>query len=190
MPPFFSEKDMYFAMGDYVLPRLQVLAENEKLLEHERRRFDRDEPPPYESSTDYDGVDCHQPAPPKRPLPPEFLPIMDPPLTVDERNYLVSHAEWQRPGERYKREWELESDRLSETLGLSSGSSVASKAVERIFESNAGGLRKGVIIHHNIKRRWQKLGVWNRKWGIPSRYESQPNDCIWMWEVRQQGMEI
>ena len=29
--------------------------------------------------------------------------------------------------------------------------------------------RKGVIVRHNVKRRWEKLGVWNPAWGFAGR---------------------
>ena len=173
MPPFFGVAIVYDAMRR-VVPTFEAHLENENLLERQRRRFDRGEPPTDASSTESEDIDIHGPRPPKPPLPQEFLRIMEPPLTKSERGGLASTAHWHRPGACCKREWDLEEAQLRHFLAADK---------HWMFESNTGALLKGVIVHHNIKCRWQKLGIWNSEWGIPSRFESQLNDCIWNWKV-------
>jgi hypothetical protein len=52
----------------------------------------------------------------------------------------------------------------------------------------AGKQREKVMIRHNIKKRWEAMGVWNPSWGIPGRVNPGPNDDVttwrWDWLVR------
>ncbi|KAI2606490.1 uncharacterized protein GGS25DRAFT_533576 [Hypoxylon fragiforme] len=61
----------------------------------------------------------------------------------------------------------------------------------QLFAGRRGRRRKGVLVRHNVKRRWQKLGIWNNVggvWGIPGRRkrrgarDSDSDDCgSWQW---------
>jgi hypothetical protein len=38
---------------------------------------------------------------------------------------------------------------------------------------------------HSIKKRWERLGVWNPEWGIPHRVNEGPKDYgewSWVWD--------
>ncbi|KAI0976971.1 hypothetical protein F4678DRAFT_456251 [Xylaria arbuscula] len=55
-----------------------------------------------------------------------------------------------------------------------------------MFRRLNGARRQGVIVRHNVKRRWEKLGVWNPEWGFAGR-KMQRNDCsrTWKWTWQQ-----
>lgn len=59
------------------------------------------------------------------------------------------------------------------------------------FQGRHGSLRRDVLIRHLIKRRWEKLGIWNPEWGIP-RLNGQPKDNIhkWRWRWEQNNIEF
>ncbi|KAJ9130070.1 hypothetical protein NKR23_g12365 [Pleurostoma richardsiae] len=54
-----------------------------------------------------------------------------------------------------------------------------------MFQRLNGSRREGVIVRHLVKRRWEKLGVWNSQWGFAGR-KIQPGDDFhrwtWWWE--------
>ena len=39
----------------------------------------------------------------------------------------------------------------------------------KIFRGVEGSRRYGVLVRHNVKRRWEKLGIWNPEWGFAGR---------------------
>lgn len=46
----------------------------------------------------------------------------------------------------------------------------------------------GVMVRHLIKRRWQKLGIWNSEWGFPGRNvqpRDEASDWKWPWDPEQ-----
>lgn len=49
-----------------------------------------------------------------------------------------------------------------------------------VFRGREGSQRLGVLVRHNVKCRWEKLGVWNPDWGFPGR-KVQPNDDVYAW---------
>lgn len=59
-----------------------------------------------------------------------------------------------------------------------------------MFRGLKGSRRLGVLVRHNIKRRWEKLGVWNPDWGFPGR-KVRSNDDIseWRWKWQQHSSD-
>ncbi|KAI1497721.1 hypothetical protein F5X99DRAFT_432720 [Biscogniauxia marginata] len=57
-----------------------------------------------------------------------------------------------------------------------------------MFRRLNGSRRRGVIVRHLVKRRWEKLGVWNSEWGFAGR-KVQPSDnfCRWTWWWQPEG---
>ena len=55
-----------------------------------------------------------------------------------------------------------------------------------MFREREGAQRLGILVRHNVKRRWEQLGVWNPEWGFPGR-EVQLNDNVagWKWPWQQ-----
>jgi hypothetical protein len=55
------------------------------------------------------------------------------------------------------------------------------------IETKTGQQRRAVIVRHNIRKRWQRLGIWNPEWGIPGRVDTQPRDWVDSWRWRWQS---
>jgi hypothetical protein len=192
MSPFFDEAQIHNALRNEALPELERLADNERLRDRAVRRFDRDEPPPYVSSTEDE--DEFGSGPPLGfeggALLDEFADLITPPLTDAERDWVATDLSYTRktyiPGERYHKEALVEAERVR---NLCFKLRPANAAVEGLldFWGRAGQERLNIIVRRNIKRRWQKLGVWNPRWGIPGRHNStNPDDDKSKWKWRWQ----
>ncbi|KAI5859903.1 hypothetical protein GGS23DRAFT_607144 [Durotheca rogersii] len=157
------------------VPRILRLAADEDRRMNSLRRFDRDGPPPYVSSTEsFFSESGFFPPPLGRTMPEELVAIMEPPLDDKELNvaaeYLCSAL---RPDNRYYSDAKSEDRRLR----------AHHRSATDIFKGVNGGHRTGVIVRHNVKRRWEKLGVWNPQWGFAGR-GVQPADDFrkWAWQ--------
>ncbi|KLU90698.1 hypothetical protein MAPG_10550, partial [Magnaporthiopsis poae ATCC 64411] len=178
--PFNDNYQIATAMRRDAVPALERLAENGSLLDSDLRRFDRDEPPPYVSSTEDDDDDYQNP-----PHLDDIRAILDEPLNDEElRSVYSSLEDSYHPGARYDAEVRLERDRLA-------GSARATCENTRKYfvqygsaaAGRAGEARLNIMARRNIKRRWEKLGVWNPEWGIPDRAENaQPSDETYNWK--------
>jgi len=179
------------------LPALERLAANPSLRSRALRRFEREEPPPYASSIESDEDDLlYHPAigSSDELFPTEYRGLLGTPLDEKEQQATASglHGVTKAydAGERYENEARLEQGRLRHAYF-----SGALKEATRAFvgEGRAGRQRCKVIVRHNIRTHWQKLGVWNRDWGIPGRHGAQPNDNAsrwkWPWQHGQYASE-
>ncbi len=195
MPPLFDDMQIANALRTEALPALERLAGNSFLRDRAlERRFDRDEPPPYVSSTedDYEDMADLVPGPVDSAALDELASLLDKPLDDDQRARAVDHARRQAriysPGARYDQEVKLERERIERWMSFSANK--VSNQTRDYFvqygtaqEGRAGVERINVIARRNIKRRWQKLGVWNPEWGVPGRMDNpQPNDNTWNWK--------
>lgn len=163
------------ALQNYAIPVLEAVAANENYRNRTLRRFERDGPPRYRSSTEslaHDD-DCHRPLQ-EGPLLEELRAIMNRPIDDIELDGiafdLISLA---TPSPLYYTEVKREEYRLNRYR--------PSKVT--IFRGNKGNRRLGVMARHNVKRRWEKLGIWNPEWGFPGR-NVQPGDNINRWKWR------
>lgn len=167
-------------MRNEAVPALERLAENDPLREHSLRRFDRDDPPPYTSSTedDYEEED----------VPPadEITRILNEPLTDKEFKLVAHRLDWQLdPGPRYNLELEFELEHLDRSARD------CTENTRKYFlqygsaqDNRAGHARTNILARRNVKRRWQKLGVWNSAWGIPGREDNplpKDDEGAWKW---------
>ncbi|KAI0396850.1 hypothetical protein F5Y17DRAFT_455683 [Xylariaceae sp. FL0594] len=51
-----------------------------------------------------------------------------------------------------------------------------------MYQGVEGSRRKGVLVRHCLKRRWEKLGVWNSAWGFAGRRSEARDDFTrWTW---------
>jgi hypothetical protein len=178
--PFDDDYQIATAMRSEAVPALERLAENGSLLDRGLRRFDRDEPPPYVSSTEDDDDDYQNELPPD-----QISAILDEPLNDEELRQAYGSLEtFYHPGARYDAEAELERNRLDVSARR------ACDNTRKYFvqygdaaAGRAGDARLNIMVRRNIKRRWEKLGVWNPGWGIPGRSENpQPNDEAYEWK--------
>ncbi|KAI1335058.1 hypothetical protein F5Y15DRAFT_399455 [Xylariaceae sp. FL0016] len=47
--------------------------------------------------------------------------------------------------------------------------------------------RVEIIVRRNVRKRWQRLGVWNPGWGVPGRVNGQLIDSTWCWKWKWQS---
>lgn len=144
MPPFIDHVQFLEAVSNQAVPHLEAIAANNNL--RSLRRFERDDPPPYESSTDseYDYVDLHPP-PRGGPIPEELIAIMEAPLSDDEIGWISTGiAGIVDPDYFYYREAKYEEYRFEQHVH---------DPPPEIFKELNGARRMGVIVRHNVKRR-------------------------------------
>ncbi|KAI1347199.1 hypothetical protein F5Y01DRAFT_307762 [Xylaria sp. FL0043] len=178
MPPFVDRFQLQQAVSSQAVPALEAIAANDNL--RSLRRFERDEPPPYASSTESEELDDVDIFPPPQggPMPEELKAIMERPLTNDELHFITLHLEpFVYPDKIYYREAKREHDRLG---------SYHRGPRPLMFQRLNGQRRQGVIVRHLVKRRWEKLGIWNPDWGFAGR-KVQPRDDArrWKWAWQQ-----
>ncbi len=190
MPPLFDQAQTHNALQKEALPALARLADDSHLRDRTLRRFDRDEPPPYESSTEDEDY-----GPPLgfsgQALFDEFENIINSPLNNDEQDNVARHLYFDskvyNPGDRYCKEARIEEERVRSICWKLRPSSLETEKLLD-FRGRAGQERINIIVRRNIKRRWRKLGVWNPQWGIPDRRNNtQPNDDASKWRWRWQN---
>ena len=136
MPPFLDHTHLFAAIQEHASPMIAALAANDRLRDHSLRRFERDDPPPYTSSTESEGFDHddffaqqqqqHQPRgvagvqgnlqDEPRELPEELQAIMECPITDQEAETLArSLARLLRPRNVYWAQSMHEERRLFDT---------------------------------------------------------------------------
>jgi hypothetical protein len=178
------------ALRNEALPALERLAQSSSLQERALARFDRDEPPPYVSSTEDDEEDMPYPAldPADSAMPDALNRFLDEPLRDDELDRAAGELanQWRvySPGARYDMEAPLEKARVERWIWRMANPDTKDFFVQLgpAAKGRAGRERVNIIVRRNIKRRWQKLGVWNPDWGIPGRANPEPEDNTYAWK--------
>ena len=89
-PPFVDRVQLHQAVSNQAIPALEAIAINDNL--RSLRRFERDDPPPYVSSTEPEELDDADlfPPPQGRPMPGELKAIMERPID-DEEVHRISY---------------------------------------------------------------------------------------------------
>lgn len=177
MPPFFDPVHFNQAVSDQAMPRLEAIASNDNL--RHLRRFERDNPPPYVSSTESSDHEADFMVPPLcLQIPTELQAVMERPINDFEAELIASSVEQRlRPHDSYYSESKFERRRFEENIPR--------WPLPEEFRTRNFHRRMGVVVRHNVKRRWEKLGVWNPDWGFAGR-QVQPrdewDDWKWWWE--------
>lgn len=141
------------------------MARNPRLLDEVRsRRFDRnDPPPPYESDPETELEESPRRLQEVGQV--EEAEIISRPLSDEELLDLFDHFERGQepyhPGRRYFDECAFEERRFIE--GVSDQGRSVGHFVERVEQ-----YRLNIMARHIIKKRWEKLRVWNPSWGVPT----------------------
>ncbi len=170
------------ALQHRALPALERLAEHSVLLDRDLARFDSDEPPAYFSSTD---EECD----PGPDLSPEAVDnLLNEPINDQEREQVVDvvgYSKYYDAGGRFGTEVRRERERVRNWVDTKASRTTFDYFIQLglAHKGRAGRERINIIARRNVKRRWQKLGVWNPEWGIPDRADPQPNDNkdAWKW---------
>ncbi|KAI0015370.1 hypothetical protein F4780DRAFT_88171 [Xylariomycetidae sp. FL0641] len=178
MPPV---PDLRQALDLEAYPKLQAIADNEDVRTRSLRRFERDHPPRYVSSStspDPEEIILSVLPPRRRPVPEELQAIMDPPLTEHEIQMAAFHlSNVLLPEEIYYRDLKREQNRVERQVR---------KPRPMMFQRRIGSRRIGLIVRHGVKRRWEKLGIWNPRWGFAGR-RVEPADDYNAWKWRWQS---
>ncbi|KAI1117880.1 hypothetical protein F5Y14DRAFT_464907 [Nemania sp. NC0429] len=187
MPRYFDHVQIHEAVSNQAMPVLQAMAANDNL--RSLRRFERDEPPAYASSTESEGSEGLEQYLPlssqqRRELEDRVKATMDPPLDDRERSLLAGAMESVvRPDDVYYSNATREYARLEDRC--------LRNHRPEIFLRLKGSRRQGVIVRHNLKRRWEKLGIWNPEWGFAGRKRHPRDDFrTWQWPWQHQGLDI
>lgn len=185
MPPHFDIVQVQDAV------RLQALPALERFAAHpDVHRFDRDEsPPPYVSSESEDEDEA------------AFHPALEADDSISTSDLLyapLSEAEQvsaatiaqtsfraYSPGARFRDEAAKEHERLV-CFWRNEPSNSRAKDFLGGRERPHVQQRYSVIVRRNIRKRWEKLGVWNPQWGIPGRLNPQANDDTYGWRWKWQ----
>ncbi|CAH0046459.1 unnamed protein product [Clonostachys solani] len=109
--------------------------------------------------------------------------LYDAPFINAELDCLFSSQAMMRVHERYAQEASQEAVRLITYLRTN----LNPDFIGLLVGKPAIQIRR-VIIRHYIKKRWERLGVWNPLWGIPGRVNQRdidnPATWTWKWERR------
>lgn len=187
MPPFSGLSQLRNAIQGQALPILEQLASSQDRLEESlNKRFERDEPPPYVSSSEDEEEEALRH--PVLALSHEatierFRDLVSKPLNdveIEGVVYDLCFYNPSTPGVRYNIEARREHDRLDTFWAVTYRHSHA----EDRLKGPRGHQRRDVIVRRNIRKRWQRLGIWNPEWGIPGRVNGQPNGNVsnWKWK--------
>ncbi|KAI1077215.1 hypothetical protein F5B20DRAFT_593026 [Whalleya microplaca] len=159
MPPFIDNVHLQQVVSSQAIPALEAIAANDNLRSF--RRFERDDPPPYVSSTESEDLEHADFIVPQGgpQIPEELQAIMERPIDDNEIKHISGFL-----------------DKVARAYDLPRG-----PRPDFLRELN-GYRRIGVIARHSVKRRWEKLGVWNPEWGFAGR-KVQPGDDFekWTW---------
>ncbi|KAH9887502.1 hypothetical protein F4778DRAFT_756927 [Xylariomycetidae sp. FL2044] len=140
---------------------------NNNLHPPHRSLFGSDPPPPYEPPPDPAIMTVQQ-----------MDALMEPPITDEERDHIVrSIKEIALPAHFYHGNAMGELSRLSKSYPGSR---------PEMFTDLTGSRREGVIVRHLVKRHWERLGLWNPKWGFAGRDFNSADDYkrwTWWWQA-------
>ncbi|OAA55703.1 hypothetical protein ISF_07808 [Cordyceps fumosorosea ARSEF 2679] len=118
-------------------------------------------------------------------LPEDLLGIMDGALTQQEATTIAAElAGLLRPGYVYWVAATMEKNRIDRRMRpwIYKKYDQERRYVNDIFEGRLGTHRLGVLVRHNIKRRWGALNIWNPKWGFAGRSMLASDDAnAWQW---------
>ncbi|CAK7200164.1 hypothetical protein SEUCBS139899_002855 [Sporothrix eucalyptigena] len=167
-PPLYDAMYIANALRNDALPALQHFADHPNYRERVLGRFERDDPPPYESSTE-----SEEAAPlvaTLGELPPDLQELFDRPLKDSERGTVAySLYRFYYPLHRYREEEAPQRHAIYRWA-----SAHPNPDIRRLLgpygsgeKINSADRRCAVVARNLVKRRWQKLGVWNPAWGIP-----------------------
>ncbi|MCJ1472064.1 hypothetical protein MMC13_000709 [Lambiella insularis] len=117
MPPFLGQAHFHLVMQTEAVPAIERLAANDIIRDQSLRRFERDDPPPYVSSTESSEFDDDFPIPQSDGrLPDELTAVMDSPLTDHEISSLANTMRLETdPAESYRREVKYQEARKATT---------------------------------------------------------------------------
>ena len=108
------------------------------------------------------------------------------PLNERELRLAQNNFETLYPGYSAGRRYDIEAD-IEERSDMDTDPGLNDPKIRDMLKGQAGAQRRKVAIRNKIKKRWERLGVWNPEWGIPGRVNEGPRDKTSSWKWRWQG---
>ncbi|KAF2245189.1 hypothetical protein BU26DRAFT_462997, partial [Trematosphaeria pertusa] len=178
-----SVRDINHARLNAIMPTLQRMEDDPAFLEGRRHRFDADDPPPPYSSGGSTELPTPDPFPRVANADVDVDELLRKPLNDSEIRMFGWEAAHYRPHHRYNDEFRQEKTRIGEEWGRRDANYKPLYRGPDLI-GRPGQQRLDVMIRHSIKKRWERLGVWNPEWGIPARVHSGPkdNETRWKWK--------
>ena len=179
----YSVNDINWSRLNSITPTLQRMEDDPLFLEHRRHRFDSVPPPPY-SSGSITQFPTPGPFPAAAQVNIDLDEVYRKPLSDKEKGSF-RRMRYYHPCCRYEDEVRFERDRIDREYRrrdeycnpLYHGPDLIGRSGQRRFS---------IMARNSIKKRWERLGVWNPEWGIPDRVNREPKDCTidwkWRWE--------
>ncbi|KAJ0297763.1 hypothetical protein COL5a_011918 [Colletotrichum fioriniae] len=172
MPRYLDRLQLGRALRDHANPLLEAIAANDNLHAHYLKRFENDEPPQYNSDTssEYDEDDAPAEDPQE---------VIERPLDDDDIKWIAFAMGPQiTPGQLYRAESKREEKRIWD------------QCPGPVFYKPKGIRRQAIVVRHNMKKRWEKLGIWNPAWGFAGRnVQSNDDPSKWRWRWEQENGE-
>ncbi|KAJ8129052.1 hypothetical protein O1611_g4580 [Lasiodiplodia mahajangana] len=182
MSPLFNRVRPHQPVAGQLFPVFEAIATKKSL-----QRLHHDGCLPYVLPTESDvpSDDISVPEPPDGgAISEDIQAIIERPLDDDELE-IISHIIAKdliiSPREIYDYEVSRESERVREYM-----SDLRSTA----FSGRNGVRRQVIIARRNIRRRWQKLGVWNPEWGFNQRKARLNDDRFHKWTWRSHSDDV
>jgi hypothetical protein len=171
-----------------IMPRLQQMADDPAFPERRRHRFNEDDPPPPYSSGSTTELPTPNLFPPVADNDVDVDELLRKPLNDEEINWFGGKVRYYRPHHRYYDEFSQERRRIDREWG---GWDESFKRVYRgpDLTGLSGQQRLRIMVRHSIKKRWERLGVWNPEWRIPTYIDGGHTDTAgnwaWKWDREQ-----
>jgi hypothetical protein len=171
-----------------IMPRLQQMADDPAFPERRRHRFNEDDPPPPYSSGSTTELPTPTPFPPVADNDVDVDELLRKPLNDEEINWFGGKVRYYRPHHRYYDEFSQERRRIDREWGR------RDESFKRVYRGPdltglSGQQRLRIMIRHSIKKRWERLGVWNPEWRIPTYIDGGHTDTAgnwaWKWDREQ-----
>lgn len=205
MPLPYDTNTFNNGLQDVTLPTLRALEANPALLARSHRRFEQDSPPPYLSSTeeetDDEGGDDVDPETIRARLSEEeqeALLAYDQPLDDSELEWAAEYAAGLGSlAGPYEAGWQVGKEFLELYDEIQQHSLKWNQAPSGTFLRRLGSHRFHVLARRIIRRRWEKLGVWNPNWGFATMHETMRGEEValsadrtpWMWQWQSEPLK-
>ena len=170
-----------------VASTLQRLQDDPEVLDRTRRRFDADEPPPPCSPATI--TDPPSPTFFAQRSEHEINELVRQPLDNEELYWVRKSFGAYHAGARFRKEARQEEQRIRDEWGkrdeywrpLYRGPDLIGRP---------GMERLEIMVRNGVRKRWERLCVWNPEWGMPGRVNKGANDNTaewrWKWEKPRQ----
>lgn len=168
-----------------ILPTLQRIADDPTI---QNRRFDPDEPPPTWSSCSTTRLPSPDPFPLEEADGVSTEELLRRPLSDNDINEIRNRVLEYCSERRYRAEVDREWERINrELLRVDQNWNRLYHGLD--LDGLWAGRKRWVAVRRSMKKRWEKLGVWNSEWGVPTgifgEFGNGDGPYTWPWEQKR-----